>query len=178
MLRRQRGLLVTGVEATLVVLATTLENEAFEIACEDARRRHLTSVPALRAYSDRAPRRPGVGLLRELLSQLDPLQPARSTLEVKTRRLLHANGYSGFVREFPLEWEGTTYLFVCFERQRTILEVNGRRWHDDPSDYEHDNEKWRVPGRYGFRIVFATWRKVTRNPASLLQELDATLSHR
>ncbi len=43
MVRRQRGLLVTGIEPTLVALAATLESEAFEIACEDARRRRLTS---------------------------------------------------------------------------------------------------------------------------------------
>jgi hypothetical protein len=30
-----------------------LEHEALEIACEDARRHRLTSVPALRAYVDR-----------------------------------------------------------------------------------------------------------------------------
>jgi hypothetical protein len=39
-----------------------------------------------------------------LLEQLDPVHPSRSTLEVKTRRLLVAHGFDGFVREFPLEW--------------------------------------------------------------------------
>ena len=108
-----------------------------------------------------------------------PTHPARSTLEVKTRRLLLANGFTGFVREFPLEWNGRTYLYdFAFERQRTILETNGRRWHDDPADYEHDNEKWSVPGRLGYRIVFATWDKVTREPELLLHELATTLSSR
>jgi very-short-patch-repair endonuclease len=114
---------------------------------------------------------------RDLLRELDPTQPARSTLEVKTRRLLYANGYTGFVREFPLEWNGRTYFFdFCFEKRRTILETNGRRWHDDPSDYEHDNEKWSVPGRHGYRIVLATWDKVTKTPRALIAELDATLA--
>jgi hypothetical protein len=48
LLRRKRGFLTTGIEATLVSLASSLGAEAFEIACEDARRRRLTSVPALR----------------------------------------------------------------------------------------------------------------------------------
>ncbi|MGQ0825487.1 MAG: hypothetical protein ACT4OX_10760 [Actinomycetota bacterium] len=51
MVRYPRGLRVTGIEPTLVALASILDGEAFEIACEDARRRRLTSVPALRAYS-------------------------------------------------------------------------------------------------------------------------------
>jgi very-short-patch-repair endonuclease len=176
--RRHHGLRVTGVETTLVALAATLDDEAFEIACEDARRRRLTSVPALESYLSRFARagRPGISTLRDLLVQLDPVHAARSTLEVKTRRLLVANGFTDFVREFPLAWGGRTYRFdFAFDVRRTILETNGRRWHDDPVDYEHDNEKWSVPGRFGYRIVLATWDNVTRRPRELLAELDATL---
>jgi very-short-patch-repair endonuclease len=179
MIRQHRGLPVTGVECTLVQLAATLEAEAFEIACEDARRRRLTSVPALAAYLERFGRRgrPGVSTTRDLLRQLDPTHAARSTLEVKVRRLLVTNGITGFVREFPLEWNGRAYLYdFAFERERTILETNGRRWHDDAADYEHDNEKWSVPGRLGYRIVFATWDKVTREPELLLRELATTIA--
>ena len=57
-----------------------------------------------------------------------------------------------------------------------ILETNGRRWHDDTTDYEHDQEKWSVPGRYGYRIVFATWAKVDRRPESLIDEVKAALA--
>jgi hypothetical protein len=96
---------------------------------------------------------------------------------VKTRRLLVANRLTDFVREHPLEWNGRTYYYdFTFLGRRTILETNGRRWHDDPTDYEHDNEKWSVPGRHGFKIVLATWGKVTRTPQFLLDELLATLA--
>jgi very-short-patch-repair endonuclease len=129
----------------------------------------------MRAYLDRFGRagRPGVGALRHLLRELDPVHAARSTLEVKTRRLLLTNGITDFVREFPLDWHGRTYLFdFAFAGQRTILETNGRRWHDDA----HDNEKRSVPGRHGFRLVLATWAKVTRYPDRLMQELAATMA--
>ena len=86
--------------------------------------------------------------MRRLIDELDPVHAARSTLEVKTRRLLVAHRITKFVREFPLEWDGRTYLFdFAFEREKTVLETNGRRWHDDAVDYELDNEKWSVPGR-------------------------------
>jgi very-short-patch-repair endonuclease len=176
MVRHVRGVPVTGPEFTLLRLACSLDDVAFEIACEDARRRRLTSVPALRAYRARHGRRgrTGVAALRDLLLELDPQHAARSTLEVMTRRLLIAHGITGFVREFPLDWADRTYLYdFAFERERTILETNGRRWHDDATDYEHDNEKWSVPARHGFRVVFATWDKVTRHPARLLVELAA-----
>jgi len=117
--------------------------------------------------------------MRRLLGELDPKHPSRSTLEVLTRRLLVAHGITEFTREFPLAWMGRTYLFdFAFERQRTILETNGRRWHDDPADYEDDHEKWSVPGRHGYRVVFATWDKVTRREREFLGELVATLEQR
>ncbi len=179
MIRTVRGLRVTGVEATLVRLAHVLDSEALEVACEDARRRRLTSIPALRAYLDRhaRPGQRGVARLRAVLAALDPVHPSRSTLEVKTRRLLVERGLADFVREFPLDWNARRYRFdFAFPSRRTILETNGRRWHDDPCDYEDDNEKWCVPGRHGFRLVLATWDKVTQRPDDLFRELLATLA--
>ncbi len=179
MIRLHRRIRVTGIEATLLALGATLDPEAFEIACEDARRRRLTTVPALRAYLDRFGRRglPGVTATRALLEVLDPLHASRSTLEVKTRRLLEANGVGDHVRELPLAWQGRTYRFdFAFPTHRTILETNGRRWHDDPADYEGDNEKWSVPGRHGYKLVFATWHKVVRRPGVLVEELRRTLA--
>ena len=178
-IRRHRGIRVTGPEATLVQLAHGLDEEAFEIACEDARRQRLTSVPALRSYLDRfaRPGQRGVATMRDLLAQLDPAHPARSTLEVKTRRLLLAQGLGDFHREHPLSWGGRTYAFdFAFLPQRTILETNGRRWHDDPDDYEHDHEKWSIPGRLGYKLVLATWEKVTGHPAAFIAELRTTLA--
>ena len=179
MVRMVDGLPTTGVEATLLRLAHLLDPEAFEIACEDARRRRLTSVPALRRYLERHARRGRVGVasLRRALDELDPEHPARSVLEVRTRRLLVAHGLDDFVREFPLEWRGHTYRYdFAFPTHRVILETNGRRWHDDATDYEHDNEKWSVPGRWGYRIVFATWGKLDRRPEELIDELRAAMT--
>jgi hypothetical protein len=156
-----------------------LDAEALEIACEHARRRRLTSVPALHAYLDRfgASGRPGVTPLRQLLRELDPAHPLRSTLEVKTRQLLVARGITDFVREFPLDWNGKTYWFdFASLASDTILEANGKRWHDDPIDYEYNNEKWSVPGRHGLKLVFATWIKVTRRPGAFADELRAALA--
>src|SRR5262249_38626661 len=74
MIRTVRGLRVTGVEATLVRLAHVLDEEALEIAYEDARRRQLSSIPALEAYLARhaRPGQRGVARIRALTAQLDP----------------------------------------------------------------------------------------------------------
>lgn len=105
------------------------------------------------------------------------MHAARSTLEVKTRRRLVAHGLTDFVRELPLSWNGSTYRFdFTFQRERVVLETNGRRRHDDPRDDEIDNERWSIPGRHGYRLVLATWSKVTERPHELLHELTATLA--
>jgi very-short-patch-repair endonuclease len=96
---------------------------------------------------------------------------------VKTRRLLVGSGFTDFVREFPLAWNGRTYFFdFVFPRWRTILETNGRRWHDDPTDFEYDQEKSSVPGRHGYRLVLATRDKVVHMPREMLSELAVTLA--
>ncbi len=179
MIRRYHGVHVTGVEATIVRLAHLLDGESLEVAFEHARRRQLTSTQAIHAYLDRHAKagQPGVATLRALLEELDPKHPSRSTLEVKTRRLLVAHGITDFVREHPLEGERRRYYFdFGFLDHRTILETNGKRWHDDPVDYEYNNEKWSVPGQLGFKLVFATWAKVTERPAAFIQELRTTLA--
>ena len=65
-----------------------------------------------------------------------------------------------------LLWLGARYRSLPPLDRRVILETNGRRWHDDATDDEHDNEKWSVPGRCGYRIVFATWGRSTATPRS------------
>jgi hypothetical protein len=179
MVRMVDGVRVTGVEATLMRLASLLDAEAFEIACEDARRRRLTSMAALSAYVARFGKRGrrGTAALRSLLTQLDPAHPARSALEVMARRLLVAHGIIDFVREFPLAGTAApTCTTSPFPSDRVILETNGRRWHDDAADYEHDQEKWSVPGRHGYRLVFATWHKLAATPGQLLGELTAAIA--
>jgi very-short-patch-repair endonuclease len=100
-----------------------------------------------------------------------------STLEVMARRLLVLHGITDFVREYPLDWDGRTYFYdFAFPHHRVILETNGRRWHDDATDYERDQEKRSVPGRHGYRLVFATWQKVSAAPGQLLGELTAAIA--
>lgn len=182
MVRTYNGVRVVGVEACLVQLAAALHgddgDEALEIACEDARRRRLTGMPALRKYLDvhGGRGRDGVARLRALLDELDPKHPSRSTLEVKTRRLLAASGLPKFEREVPLTWRGTTRYFD-FGRpdDKLVLECNSKRWHDDPADYVDYNDKASIPGKLGWTIIFITWDEVMKRPDKLVADIRAAL---
>jgi hypothetical protein len=94
----------------------------------------------------------------------------RRALMVRRIRGLPVTGVEATLMALAADLDGAS--------RRTILETNGRRWHDDAADYEDDNEKWSVPGRHGYFLVLATWDKVTRRPQEFLDELVATLEQR
>lgn len=185
MVRSFNGMRVAGVEACLTQLAAAIDeegdDEALEIACEDARRRGLTGIRALRKYLDtRAGKgRNGVARLRALIDELDPKNPSRSTLEVKTRRLLAASDLPKFEREVPLTWRGRTRFFD-FGRpdDKLVLECNSKRWHDDPADYADYNDKASVPGKLGWTIIFVTWDDITKRPDKILADIAEAVSGR
>lgn len=181
MIRRYAGWRVVGVEACLVQLAADLDDEALEIACEDARRRRLTGVPAIRRYLDEYGRRgrDGIVRLRALIDALDPKHPSRSTLEVKMRRLLAASDLPAFLREVPLTWGGRTRYFD-FGRptDKLVLECNSKRWHDDPADYTDYNDKASIPGKLGWTIIFVTWDDVIQRPVKVIADIRGAVSGR
>ncbi|HEY1739094.1 MAG TPA: hypothetical protein VGI86_10305 [Acidimicrobiia bacterium] len=176
---RRNGFPVTSAAATLVALAASVAARALESAFESARRNRIVTVSSMRRYLDVYGRRGvrGAATMRALVDAVDPQAPSRSDLEVLTRQLLAAHKITGFVREYEMRWKGKPYFFdFAFLQQRVILETNSRKWHTDPLDYEPHNEKWSVPARYGWRIVFATWDKVLKHPDALIEELMVALA--
>jgi hypothetical protein len=74
-------------------------------------------------------------------------------------------------------WFGTdAHIFESHSNGSGRFSRTTAGWHDDPTDYERDNEKWSVPGRHGYRLVLATWTKVTRDPDALVRAITATLA--
>ena len=170
MVRRHRGLRVTGVEATLVALGARARRRSVRdrvrgrAAAKAHRSAGVTHVPRpVRASgSSRRPRDPRTP--RRARSRLPGAIDARGEDAPAARRARHHR----LSARVPARMERPRVpLRLRVRATRTILETNGRRWHDDPTDYEHDNEKWSVPGRHGYRLVLATWDKVTQRPEQL-----------
>ena len=160
---------MTGVEPTLVALARGARAGGVRdrVRGRAAAAAHVGAVARVRTSTQLAARSTRRRRAARVSSTSSiPCIAARSTLEVKTRRLLVAHGFTDFVREFPLAWSGRTLPLRL--RVRTAAARSSRptaaAGTTTPRDYEHDNEKWSVPGRHGYRIVFATWDKVTRDP--------------
>ena len=174
MVRRVAGFRATGVEATLLCLAHLFDGEAFEVACEDARRRRLTSVPALRAVPRplRAPRATGrrtdapdaVRARSQASGAIDP----GSQDPAAARRPRHHRLRAGV----PTRVE-RPHLPLRLRVHRRARDPRGQR----PSLARRRGRLRTRPGevecarRRGFRIVFATWDTITRRPQEFVDEL-------
>jgi len=151
---------------------------------DPARTAHLPRSRARLADADRLPPVDRAGIVRQARVHGRPRLERSTAVRAAVRAAcadglrapvpLRAAAHVGQPR--PVRDAGR--LAAPVGRARTILETNGRRWHDDATDYEHDNDEWSVPGRHGFRLVLATWNKVTRAPDDLVDELLATMSAR
>ena len=156
MVRRRTGR-VTGVEPTLVALGAALEPRRSRSRARTRRRRaHVRDVARATSTRTRAAGRATPPTARRLDPCTRPVDVGGEDPAPARRPRL-----TDFVREFPLDWHGRTYRFdFAFER-RTILETNGA-WHDD-ARLRATTRSGASPAA-GYRLVFATWDKVTRRP--------------
>lgn len=51
---------------------------------------------------------------------------------------------------------------------RLVVEVDGRRFHDDPDAFERDRERDALLALWGFRVLRFTYRQVTEDLAGVL----------
>jgi very-short-patch-repair endonuclease len=166
---------VTTVERTLIDLAAVLDDVQLETAIESARRQELTSLTALesRFATLRGPGRAGAKRLQRVLDVLDPRAPSEFPLEVLVANLLRDSGLPGPVPQFWIEVNGKRYrVDFAWPEVRLILECDGRAYHPD---FEADRARWSALASDGWRIVFATWREVTRTPEVVVERVSAAL---
>ena len=173
--RTRQGLPTTTPERTLIDLAGTLRVEQLEIALESARRGRLVTVAsverALARFGTRG--RNGSDALQGLLTTLASEPPAESALEVITAAMLRSSDLPRPQRQVEVVAFAAKYrLDFAWPDRLVALECDGRRWHTIESDFERDRHRWSaITAATGYRIVWATWRRVKAEPAALVAQL-------
>jgi very-short-patch-repair endonuclease len=171
--RTRRGLPTTTPERTIIDLAGALRAEPLEIAFESARRDRLVTTKSVdRALERLGSRgRDGTASLQTLLNFLADEPPCESALEVITARMLRASDLPTPQRQVEVTAFGRKYrLDFAWPDARVALECDGRKWHE--SDFERDRRRWSaISAATGYRIVWATWQRVRREPEQILAEL-------
>jgi very-short-patch-repair endonuclease len=175
----RKGITVTTPERTVIDLARSLTAEQLEIAFESARHERLVTVAfverALERVGSRGRR--GSDALRALLRALTDEPAAESALEALVARVLRASDLPKPQRQVDVAAFDRRYrLDFAWPEQLVALECDGQKWH---GDFERDRKRWSaISAATGYRIVWATWKRVHDEPERLVDELRLLLCRR
>ena len=172
---RYRGIPVTTVASTLLVLGSVVDGAVLESAVEDAILRRLTTYERLVEMVDRLGRsgRDGTAALRRLLEERGPGVATESVLEDGMARLLRRAGIDDFERQY--EVGGVRLDFACPDKKLGI-EVNGLAFHSGADDLARN---WRKLNRLlalGWRILQFTWADIRYRPDDVLAHLAMAMA--
>jgi very-short-patch-repair endonuclease len=166
----RHGIAATNPICTLIDLAVRLERDSLEAAINEADKLHLTDPEALRSALDDFPRRPGSGVLREVLDR-QTFMLADSALE---RRFL------AIAREAGLPAPETGRLLngfrVDFHWQDLglVVETDGLRYHRTPAQQAKDRLRDQTHTAAGLTTLRFTHAQVRYEPDRVRATLAAT----
>lgn len=166
------GLPLATPARTLLDLAGISDSRDLERALAAALRTGLADPEAITALLDRYPRRAGRGRLRALLTAAGGPAFLRSEAE---RRLL------ALVREYGLPRPRTNVIVEGYEvdflwaKERLIVEVDGRTYHEAPHAFERDHDRDGVHMAAGYRTMRVTWRQITEERRLLIMRVGQAL---
>jgi hypothetical protein len=155
----QRGVPTTTRARTVLDLAPRLTNKQLTRLVNDAlRERHLRPA-ALQDVLDRNPRHPGTKLLTPFID--DPRNPTDSPLE---------DDFLAFVNKYDLPMPQTNiYLHgrnidVFYPEANLIVELDGRKYHTDPTAFENDRNRDAENLKHGLSTIRITTIRLEQTP--------------
>ena len=163
------GVPVTTVPRTLIDLADVLSDRALARAVNEAQIKYRVQLAGI---VKNTPGRPAATRLRALLARTASA-PTRSVLEDTFLALIASERLP--VPEVNQRIAGYE-VDMLWCRQRLIVELDGRRFHDHPRAFERDRERDADLAAAGFTVVRLTWQRLTRQPEREAQRLRALLA--
>lgn len=65
---------------------------------------------------------------------------------------------------------------LVFDRQRLVVEIDGRAHHSDPASFERDRERQNRLVAAGWTVLRFTWRDLTSRPAHVVATVRRQLA--
>lgn len=97
--------------------------------------------------------------------------------EARLHRLLEHAGITGWQANYRVQTEGRTYYIdVAFPRHGVAIEVDGRAHHSGDSAFENDRVRLNALHLAGWDILHVTWKRLVREPDTVLREIIQALS--
>jgi very-short-patch-repair endonuclease len=168
-----RGIPVTSPARMICDRAARLLTGDLEQLLIDARVARCVTDQELTAVLDRAPGRAGTARVRALLADEAEEGYSRSQAERRLRRLVRESGLPPPV-----------YNQACcgfkpdgrWERQRLIVEVDGRRYHGHATAFERDRRRDQILVAAGYRVIRITWRQLVNEPIAVAVRIAQALT--
>ena len=170
------GIPVTSVPRTIVDLAAILDGRQLERAWNQAEVLQLRDPLPVATVLARHPGRRGTVALRRLIAAERPTDITRNDLEEGFVALVDRFGLPRPRMNAQMALRGKFYEVDCqWERQRVVVELDGRAVHGTRAAFEDDRERDRVLLAEGFRVTRVTWRQLRDSPAAVASDLARIL---
>jgi len=171
------GFPITSIERTLLDLGAVSPERKVAIALDDALLREMTSVQlideCLRLTARRGRR--GCGVLRRLLKRRVGLRvPPNSPAETILFDLLCQSSLPRPELQYPIEFPDGSQAFPDFAwpDRRFAVEMDGYEHHWGREAFERDRARLNKLTFLDWKVMFATWREATENPAGLVLRIE------
>jgi very-short-patch-repair endonuclease len=163
-------LLVTTAVQTVLDCALTLPRLDAAVVADSALRAGDVKLDELREAVARLPGRREAARARRVVEGCDP--ECGSVLESVQRVRMVLAGLDGFATQVVLRAAPVLRVDFCFAAARLVVEVDGARWHPDPTrDRRRDN----ALAALGWRVLRFTWNEVVRDSAGVVATVRAAL---
>ncbi len=175
-----RGLRTTSIARTIMDLAGVSSPRRTEWVIDDALADGRCTVAELSDVLESVARRgkPGVSVMRSILSERSPGDDRQSRLERKANALLVKAGLEGYELERSIPWDERRRFDVAFAAHSVAIEWDGRRWHTMKAAFRADRERDRLAMEHGWLVLRFTWHDVVDDPASVVATIRTVLSQR
>jgi hypothetical protein len=176
-----QGLRVTTVVRTLFDLAAVTSAGRLAVAIEDAHIVGQCRLEELQAFYDelRRPGKRGMRKLGKILSDRGPgYVPSQSWLQRRMVNILTSAGLPKPRLEVQLPWrtERESRTDALYERERVLLEADGRRWHVRVDQMAEDRRRDREAVIHGYRPFRFVYQELRYDPQVLVDTVRDALA--
>ena len=161
---------ITSVERTRVDLAAQRRRPQLLEAVEQAATLRHLDVAALQDTLRRNGNHRGVGTLHEILDDFIEGPDTRSKLE---RTMLHAIVAAGLPEPLLNVVVAGLCVDIFWPEWRLVVELDSRRFHDNPWAFERDRRRDTVLRTAGCEILRVTHRRLDREPDAVIADIHA-----
>lgn len=171
------GIACTTVARTLVDVADSQPRRVAERALDQAEVLGAFDLSATLAAADRAGRRHGAAVIRELLVVYGEPTLTRSELEERFLALCRsADLAQPAVNAWVQTRDGALQVDFLWRGEKLVVETDGRAFHATAAAYGRDRRRDRALKLAGYEPIRFTWREVVEEPGEVLGSVQGMLA--